>query len=559
MNKLYVLSEKTRIYRVLSAAVLTFMTVFMLAFGSRQSYGFDELFSIGMIHEKSVIEVCKLMVDDSCPPLFTLLLSLFYRVMPYGETYLLILPILFTVGGVIALGKAGKAIGGEDLGFFAVCVAATSSILITQGGWEIRAYSSLFCFSSMTLLYYVRRLKEESNKNILLYGISLALLLYSHYFGSILALFYGLVDLCLWLRKKIAFKCILSYVWAGICFVPWFIFMFAYHTSDLSFFWVSPPNIMAPVETIAYLLSNSIIYCLLFSVGFLALLFKELQKIKRKNGDDVFDIWRYLMGSIAWLILSVWCYSKFLHPSGGFYLNRYFFVILPHVFLITAYAVCTICRVPWFNQNASRKFLLCISVFALFFVTGYKNYSKILSPENSVTFREVAEYLNDKNLLNDSLLLSTLPEKVVSGWITYYFDKRGYKLPLNIVHRSNGMIASNYRIYNPHELYVGYSDGKKTIDFQYQGYGYDYMNLDESQFLTEDRLLHYKKIYLFDQEGILSNEFLNLIEKTYVLEETFSRSPSERWSFNQKMKALLGFGSTQPDRSLERGLRIYTK
>jgi hypothetical protein len=354
--------------------------------------------------------------------------------MPYGEVYLLLLPILFVTAGVVALSRAGREIGGEDLGFFVLCVAVTSSILVRQGGWELRQYAFLFCFSSATLLYYVKRSKEETTLNIVLYGISLTLLLFSHYFGSILALFYGLTDLCLWLRRKIAFKCVLSYLMAGVLFVPWIILVFIHHSGASGTFWAQPPKFTEPLLIIAYLLSNSLPCCLLFGTGFLMILFREKESAAS-------NIWRCSIGSILWVLLTVFCYSKFINPGGSMFFDRYFFVILPHVFLVTAYAAVWIYDVSTRKGAFAGTALRCSLLLLLLGVAAQNYHKSFLSVTSPWPFdRDIAEYLSRDRKVHseDSLVIVADAGLAFRGWIDYYFAARGYEVPSNIAHIPQG-------------------------------------------------------------------------------------------------------------------------
>jgi uncharacterized membrane protein len=497
---------QTGCYRLLSGLALVFMTVFMLAFASEQPFWLDELYSIGIVHNADAISICReTLLGDVHPPLFYLMVSLFYRVMPYGEPYLLLLPIAFTIGGIVALSKTGKVLGGEDLGFFVLCVAVTSSILQRQGGWELRSYSMLFCFSSVTLLCYVKRLKEETNRNIVFYGLSLTLLLYTHYFGAILAFFYGLMDLYSWLRKKIAFKCILSYLLAGFFFVPWLVLVLIYNSRDvLDSFWPYPPKAAAPILSVAYLLSNSLICCFFFGVGALRILFGERRKSEEKRDAVALSVWRRLFGCILWVIATVFCYSKFINPRGGMYVDRYFFVVLPHVFLVTAYAAAVMCDALKHKSAFLRESFRCFLLLLLLTV-GVRNYylSIIQSSDPS---REIAEFLSqdEKARSRDSLTIIADQGLFTKGWLAYYFEKRGYETPPNTVFFPERKSGSG-------ELGAG---GKTPL-----------------QPLTAKRLLEYSRLYvLFDGlEEEFPSELLDVIERNYVLEETlFPLQPPKR-------------------------------
>jgi uncharacterized membrane protein len=415
------------------------MAVFMLVLASRQSFNLDELDrTIGPLTGKSTsgIPMLRMLLNwKTIPPLYFLIMKPLYELLPYGEIYLLIPSIVFAIVGILITAKIGKIIGGTDIGFFALCIAVSSVPLITYG-LELRPYTLTFCLSSLTLLMYIKRLKRETNKNILYYGISLLLLLYCHYFGLILALSYALIDLYLYLRKEISRKCIFSNIIIGLLFLPW-VFM-VFHTSgmklsELLSFWAGIPGDLESINTVYFLLGNSLFYMALFYAGINLIIFKAVRVYEKKN-PDVSVIWFFISESILWTILLVFIYSKFINPKGSLYVNRYFFVIIPHVFLITAFgfskAFSAIQR--FFLKMAVRGRLLNCIVFALVCSTIFQAYQKSYSYITSINqpYREFAEFIseNEQTASANSLVICSYG----TAWVEYYFSKRGLNIPANV-------------------------------------------------------------------------------------------------------------------------------
>jgi len=492
------LDKKQRIYNIATISALMLMTVFMFSFASKQSFWVDELdWTIGIITGKSIFNdklftpMFQILLEQGYNlPLYYIIIKPLYELLPYGEMFLLIPSIIFVVLGIIIMGKCGKAIGSIDIGFFAVCIAVSSSRLILQGAWELRPYSITFCFSALALLMYIRRIKTETKINILLFGISLVLLLYSHWFGSILALFYAFADLFLYFRKKISFKCIFAYFFAGILFLPWFIMMIIHQIKDLSNYWAGIPRIIEPILTVSYLLSYTVIYCFMFGIGFVVILIKCFRKNKKETPDKS-TLWFILGISIVWVILPIFVYSKFINKDGSFYVQRYFFVIMPHVFLITAYGVsevfCAVQHLSFMTVN-KNEILRCVLI-ALFCFISFQNYQDAYSKINKISepYREVAEHLaRDKQIYSqNSLVISSSG----SSWIEYYFNKRGFDIPANVARYSESS-------------FILFIDEFKYI---------------QPIIMPDDDILKYDYLYLFEVHSRFHVDFIDKIQENYLL------------------------------------------
>jgi hypothetical protein len=540
----FLFSGKTSGYKIISVCALVFMTIFMTAFASRQSFWVDELdWMIGIITGKSVFNyklftgMFQILLEQGYNlPLYYLIEIPFYKLLPYGEVFLLIPSIIFVIAGIIILSKAGKLLGGERIGFFTLCISVTSSTLIIQGGWEIRPYSITFCFSALTLLMFIKRLKTETSKNIVWYSIALLLLLYSHWFGSILAIFYGCIDVYLCIKKKVSFKCLLSYIAAGVFFLPWFLLMVFHHVNDLSAYWSQIPRIIEPVLSIAYLLSNTVMYCLLFAIGFFVIIIRWIKTLNKVSSSAITNIWFYMIVGIIWVIVPIFMYSRFINQSGSFYVQKYFFVIMPFVFLITAYAFSELYngieRICAYSKT--KKQVLHLSILLLFCFAGFQNYHRAYSNISAIhePYREAAEYLSkDKQIYAEDALVIC---NAGSAWIEYYFNKRGYTIPANVA------------------VYKG--KPPTTILF------IDHGVYKEPLVIPEEQLLTYKRIYLFEVHETFSEEYIYSIEAQYASSEAipgFSRVIQEESFIRKMVKTIFHISSETP--VIPFGLRIYTR
>lgn len=429
------LSQKTRTtYRIIGFSLLAVMTLVMVAFSSAQSFWVDELsWTIGKVANKSIPEIsAQLLRDGYNMPLYYYVLGIIYPIMPYGEGYLLSISIAAVVVGIVLLYFTARKIGGETLGFITLCLASVSAVLIDQGGWELRPYAFFFCFAALTVLFYIRRLKRESWGNIIGYGIAMILLLYSHWFGAVMLVFYGICDLYLCIKKRIRLRCIVSYVAAVLAALPWFILVLLTVKSDPGSYWAEIPSVLSPLLSIRYLLGGNMLCFFVFVIAVLIGLgvINRRRQPREWNLDEY--IWVQLFLSCAWVIGVTFIYSKIINPAGSMYVNRYFFPLIPHALLITAFGIRGIGKMLSGALHVkSARLALCFAVFLA--VVGITNYSSAILSNNRIfePYREVAEALTeDGGIYEDESLvvLSTNTE----AWLAYYFDKRGHEAPVNL-------------------------------------------------------------------------------------------------------------------------------
>lgn len=488
--------KKKYIYRILNYAILVFMLVFLILNASAQSFWSDEMSTIGYIRSgTSLFDMIKgyMVVDAVNLPLYPLILYVVYRIVPYGEVYLLLPSIIFTISAIWIIGRIGYLCGDEDNELCAIGLGSVSYWLICRGAWDIRCYSLLILLSALTLYFYMRRMKEENSKNIVCYGICMLMLFYTHWFGSIMMIFFAFYDLVLYIRKKITVRCIGSYLLAGGLFLPWCIGMLATTTRNLlgNNAASKPPTVESIEEVFIYLSGNSFLGKVILYWGIVVGIVCCLKN--RKRGCDKLFL---LLGSCSWLIGVVYVYCAYINPSGSFFENKYFFVLLPQILLIMSYGLSTTKRViVSFISMRKKQFLKVIEL--LFIFMGMLLYGRLawsncveckaFSQEMRMPYRQCAEYLTEAGEIyeEDVLLVSAETSNLTEAWYDYYFRKRGFDIPRNsYVMRVN-----------------------RACDI-----------LDEWSLQEEQKVLEqYEKILVFGISFSVSEEFQNFIDENYNL------------------------------------------
>lgn len=493
-----------RYYKIFSVLILFIMFIIMCLYANSQSFWIDELdWTIDYLAKSNnIIDLFQNLLNKGFNlPLYYLAMFPIYKIVPYGEIWLLFPNFIAIIFGICIVGRIGKKVGGDELGFASLCIAATSFILIRQGAFEFRPYAFLFCFSAFTLYTYICRLQEpKSLKNKIFYIISLILLAYTHWYGDILIAFYFFVDVFLWVRKKISISFIVDYIILGITILPWLILLMINPMVGLTKYYAIAPTYRNFVGAFVFLLSTNYICMLLFFIGGLISLSYMIKKHKNRN------IICILVGSILWVALITFIYSKYINPGNALFVKRHCFVFLPHILIITAMPISWILNMGNSTENQkiiifknikiNKSFIFPI-VICIIILIGLIDYYKVHSTCTiyEEPYREGTEFFaNTQDVYKDESAILTSSGR---GYLTYYFEKQGKVLPKNV--------------------FEAYTEGSITQDNMTQCV-VDGKQVDSIDITKED-LLKYDTIYLFEINKIFKEDILNFINENYKLVE----------------------------------------
>ncbi len=498
-------------YWIPGVLLLLWMGVFSFINGNCQSFWADEIASIGFIRNGlSLSEIMDtyLHIENNLP-FYPLILYVVYRIMPYGEKYLLIPSILFCLIGIVLLALSAARLKGKRAGFIALCMGTSSGILIWQAAWEIRCYALAFMLSNLVLYAFIKKSIEPGKKHLILYGVSMAFFFWTHWFAVILMAFYGIVDLVLVILKKISWKQLFSYVPGCLIYFPWLFLSFYFKSWGLEDYWSEVPQWKNMVWTILfYLNGNRVLWYLCLITG-AALLICAIRWLRRPYSEEKAKVMlkAFCVAAIGWLIGLVFIVGRYLAPSSSLYVERYFTVIQPHILIVTTLGLDVVLdwadrirsgevkfgTVPnraWISKAAAWAVRTAvIALLVISFAICYRNeYVAIRKPFEP--YREAAEYLVEEKGIWDekSLFMGSNRFCMLDGFIHYYFEKRGYEPPANI---TGSMVLSEQ---------------------ESRFYG------DYTQF-SEEELLSYERIYCLTIHMGTDEELLQFLEMHYQLTE----------------------------------------
>lgn len=486
-------------YWIPGVLLLLWMGIFAFANGNCQSFWADEMASIGFIKDGlSIPQVMNTyLYRENNLPLYPMLLYVTYRIMPYGEKYLLIPSILFCLAGIVFLALSAGRLKGKRAGFIALCLGASSSVLLWQAAWEIRCYAMAFFLSALVLYTFIGKFQKPDAKRMVLYGTAVALCFWTHWFACIMLFFYGVIDLALVILRKVSWKHLLCYVPGCLIYFPWLFASFYYKSWGLDNYWSETPEWKDMFWTVLFYLSGNRILWYLFLVGRALYV---MQRSCSERGGVLLSA--FCVAVTGWMIGFVFVFSKYIYPEGGLFVERYFTVVQPHILLITALGIDYILDladrfsqkpVMWTVRTVVILFL-AVS-FVLSYRDAYRSIRKPLEP-----YREAAEYLAGEGGIwnEDTLFIGSNEFCALDGFVEYYFEKRGYEAPAHIV---DGMVHSEQES----RFYPNYAQ------------------------LPVEELLSYDRIYCMRIHMGVDEELQQLLEENYVLIQTKEETGVEIW------------------------------
>ncbi|MCM1267204.1 MAG: hypothetical protein NC302_04790 [Bacteroidales bacterium] len=484
------------------------MGLFAFMNGNCQSFWADEIASIGFVRNGlSISEMLNTyLYRETNLPLYSLLLYVVYRIMPYGEKYLLLPSILFCLAGIVLLAASAYRLKGKRAGFIALCLGVSSSSLLWQAAWEIRCYAMAFFFSALVFYTFVGKCRMPDRKHMILFATAVALCLWTHWFACIMLFFYGVTDLLMAVLRKISWKHLLCYVPGCLLFFPWLFVSFYFKGGELDHFWTEVPQWKDMVWTVLfYLNGNRILWFLCLLTGLL-LFAKVVPAVRQADTEEKTEVMlsAFCVAVVAWVIGVVFVFSKYINPQGSLYVQRYFTVVHPHILLITTLGVeeilnladrlptqRVVLRVGRWTLRAAVVLLLAVT-FGICYRDSYKAIRKPLEP-----YREAADYLvREGGVWADTALFVGSNEAcMLDGFVHYYIEKRGYEAPPHIV---DSMVHSEQET----RFYPNYAQIPKE-----ELLSYDkiyclriHMGVDEEmeQFLAQ----HYRLVQAKDEYGV---------------------------------------------------------
>lgn len=407
--------------------------LFSMRVSGRQSLGMDEIAEIGFVSKyNSLGKILNyfLTVEITNLPFYALFAAIWYRIVPYGESWLLLFNELCTYLGIIFVALAAKQYKGKRAGYLACVLCTSSSTIILRCGMEFRSYAFLFMFGALVIWLYLKRYEvmgRESRKDVIVLGLAMACLAYSHYFGCLLIVGLFLGDFVLYLLKKIKWYNIFSYIMAGGLLFPWFVAMLIFKEKSIMDFWPKAPNFGDLPYAIQFALSKDEILFVLFLVAMGFILGRMVVGFFTKKYSFEKDFGSLVLLETTWFIVLVaFFYSAYINPYGGIWVDKYFVSIIPLLLIVISSFLSDVTDV--ITDREDMRSIIAFGIgFFIFAYVGVSNYyydvkDYLATPLDP--YREVRDFCLEQGDAYDdtTLIVTTNQPYMADSYNEYYFE-----------------------------------------------------------------------------------------------------------------------------------------
>lgn len=414
----------------------------MLRYAGVDGFWLDEVYQVQFSSQSGSWQEILFASTANLPmPLCALIFYVWYQIMPYGEQFLLLLSELSTVVGLYFIGLCGRKLYGRSGGVMAMIAAVVSPTVFAQCAYEFRFYGLYLMGTAIVLLLYLKRLDTqgaESKRSILRLGIAMLFCAQMQYFGVILcAILFG-IDAVLFIKNRIRFRCIWSYIIAGLSYLPILLVVLQTRSYSTEATWQGEPSLKAVLNLIRYLCGNSTVVMVLFTVGISATIICVFDKLRRKTFSFDTDTAQLLpVILVVATIALLYVYGE-LRPTATLWVERYFVGLIPAVCLLFACGVDALIGVgaqigP--KKRGAMTATVCLSMILLIVPASLDQtidtVTKVRQPN-----REGADWLYEQGnyIYNDStLVLATNSPIFVGGWSEYYLTRQGQRDEINVI------------------------------------------------------------------------------------------------------------------------------
>ncbi len=206
---------------VAGGAVLVVGLVFF--FWTRSDLWLDEALSVN-IARLPLRDLREALRHDGAPPLYYLLLHVWTRVFGSGDWAVRALSGVCMVGAAVALWFVGRRIAGRACGWIAVMLFVSNPFAIRYAT-ETRMYALEMLLVAGGILAFRRALESPTLARLAVFGLIVALLVYTQYWALYLLAVIGVLLTALAWRgsyTKAARRMLVAGAIGGLAFAPWF-------------------------------------------------------------------------------------------------------------------------------------------------------------------------------------------------------------------------------------------------------------------------------------------------------------------------------------------------
>ncbi|MCR4591459.1 MAG: hypothetical protein K5668_11650 [Lachnospiraceae bacterium] len=445
-------------FYIICTILILIQLVFSLRFMGRQYLSLDEVSQIGFIVKKnpwSQIIRYYLTSEVTNLPLWPLIAAAWYRVVPYGEGWLRLLTVLLTTLSIVIMIKAAKEYRNEKAGILMAVLCCISSVIMHKCGLTFRVHAFWLLFTSLVLWRYFVRLKEagqESMKNVILLGISMTGLAYSHYFGCLTIAYLFILDAVLFIKKAVGKKFIISYLIAGALLFPWLILMFMNRTMDLNDFWPKTPTFASIPQALRYIVSKDELIFILLILSMIVAFLLMLDSFLNDGRDFDERLVRFGLACMPlFFVIGDYIYSAHINTRAGIFVLRYFLSVLPAALISVSVFLSEV--LDRISDKLDVPLIISYGTTVIFIMVylGSGNYYYDVKDEVSAPFDNTYGHVcdavsDDEGLMNGEAVIAINANRAnADGFEEYYFGRGRAGSAVHVVSNDDTDISDRFR------------------------------------------------------------------------------------------------------------------
>ena len=351
-------------------------------------------------------------VWENNPVLYYFSVKLFSILFGHTTFVVRLFSVIFGVLGVYMFYLIGKEIENKRVGLIAALLASVNYFFILYSQ-EARVYIMLIFLTVFSFYRLIKFIKNSTLKNALLYGLSLTLMINSHFFGLFLMvsqaviLFVFLFDIE---KSKRLSYCINAAIGGFLALFLWFLVSWKIFkiAADIQAFWIPAPTPDVITGIFKEFFGNSeavLFLIMILTVFYFIKVFSTKNELKRIRENNL--IFGFVI-ILCWILVTIYIPYLRSYLKIPMLTSRYLIVVLPAIVLLLAISI---------NKIKAATVRNCIILLFLIasatdLIVVKKNYTEIRKSQ----YREITAKIKEKNKSND---------KIVSAWgwhMSYFFN-----------------------------------------------------------------------------------------------------------------------------------------
>ncbi|MFH1590251.1 MAG: glycosyltransferase family 39 protein [archaeon] len=368
-----------------------------------ESYWLDEAISIRQAQADDFGSTLDMVKKDIHLPLHITLLHFWVKIFGTSELASRLLSLIFGVAGVWISYLLTKKLFNRRIAIITSLLFAFSPIMIYYSQ-EARLYSLFVFLSLLSFYFYIKFIENMNNKNLLFYGLSTLLLIYTHLFAFLVLLVQNVYILY---KFKFQFKKLIKW-FAGqfilfLLFLPWISNLFKQVSSTLNTDWIPKPNIGIVLLTILDFFGH-IVIVLMFLIC-LIIIIRKKHKPMDKDKKMLLVLWILLPFAI------VLFYSLII---SSVYNTRYLLFTVPALLILFSVLI---------DKIAEKKKYLTYMLVGAIILFSFISIVNQVNTTDKDDWRSVSSYIKE-NVEEEYIFINPFYHH---DPFTYYFDEECFK------------------------------------------------------------------------------------------------------------------------------------